>query len=250
MQWKAKWISPATDMEEVCPRFSLDFDLKRTDIKEATLYITAHGSFVAHLNGERMGDEIMSPGWTSYAHRLQYLTFDVACFLKQQNSLCAIVGKGWYRSRLSHDKDRWHGENMKKPAALLAQLEITYEDGSTQVIITDENWNVAESEVRASTIYYGEVLDAVFKPQKTEKAVVFEDNMDLLIPQEGEPVPDERLEWMKVSFNSRFGKITSCWRKFEGGWRFEIETPVEAEICIGSKTKTLSAGSYVFFAPF
>ncbi len=188
MQWKAKWISPATDMEEVCPRFSLDFDLKRTDIKEATLYITAHGSFVAHLNGERMGDEIMSPGWTSYAHRLQYLTFDVACFLKQQNSLCAIVGKGWYRSRLSHDKDRWHGENMKKPAALLAQLEITYEDGSTQVIITDENWNVAESEVRASTIYYGEVLDATFKPQKTEKAVVFEDNMDLLIPQEGEPV--------------------------------------------------------------
>lgn len=188
MQWKAKWIKPATDMGDICPRFSLDFELAREDIREATLYITAQGSFLAHLNGERMGDEVMSPGWTSYPHRLQYLSFDVTCFLKEKNTLAAVVGKGWYRSRLSHDEKMWHGANMKKPAALLAQLEIVYADNVKEYIFTDENWDVTESEVRFSEIYDGETLDATFVPAKSHKAVPFEEDMNMLIPQEGEPI--------------------------------------------------------------
>lgn len=206
MQWKAKWIKPAIEMGNVCPRFSLDFELTREDIKEATLYITAQGSFVAHLNGERMGDEVMSPGWTSYVHRLQYLSFDVTCFLKAENTLSAIVGKGWYRSHLSHDKESWHGENMKKPAALLAQLEIVYEDNVKEYILTDERWNVAESEVRASTIYDGEMLDATFAAAETQKAVTFDEDMRVLIPQEGEPIREMTYITPKAVFKTPNGE--------------------------------------------
>jgi alpha-L-rhamnosidase len=82
------------------------FDLKKT-IRSARLYITAHGLYEAHLNGQRVGDQFLTPGWTSYNKRLQYQTYDVSKLLKQgANAAGVILGDGWYRGHLAWQNNR------------------------------------------------------------------------------------------------------------------------------------------------
>ena len=93
MEWVGKWIRPSQDMEEVCPVFVREFQTEK-GIKKAQLAVTAMGVYEAKLNGERVGDFILAPGWTAYETRLQYQTYDVTGFLGQTNRLEITVGKG------------------------------------------------------------------------------------------------------------------------------------------------------------
>ena len=230
MNWKAKWIKSAVEMGEVCPRFGLDFRLSRHDVSEATLYVTAHGSFFAHLNGVRLGDEVMNPGWTSYRYRLQYMSYDVTCFLKEENTISAVVGNGWYRSHLTHTAGNWHDQNMKTPAALLAQLEIVYENGDKEIIFTDEHWSVSESEVRSSTLYDGEELDATFCAKEVYNAVTFEEDMSVLIPQEGEPIRETAYIVPRAVFTTPNGETVVDFGQNVTGY---VQITVDA--CAGEK---------------
>src|SRR6185295_17607431 len=115
--------------------------------------------YEAQLNGTTIGDHVLAPGWTSYSHRLRYQTFDVTEMLREgANTLGAMLGDGWYRGRLSFGGGRRniYGDRL----ALLAQLEITYVDGATETIITDETWRAASGPLLASDIYDGEIYDA------------------------------------------------------------------------------------------
>ena len=100
MKQNAKWIRPAQDTGDVCPMFFRHFPLKETPQK-AVLSITALGVYEAFLNGSRIGDFILAPGWTAYEKRLQVQTYDVTCLLSSQNELSVTVGKGWYRGRIA-----------------------------------------------------------------------------------------------------------------------------------------------------
>ena len=102
----------------------------------ARLYSTALGVYEAYLNGEQIGDHVLAPGWTSYDHRLRYQTFDVTHLLHPgPNVLGAILGDGWFRGRLGFDggQRNLYGDR----SALLAQLEVTFADGSTACVLTD-----------------------------------------------------------------------------------------------------------------
>lgn len=191
MNWKAKWLKPAADMGEIAPIFSVGFVLAKK-VKKATLYLTAIGVYEADLNGSRVGKFILAPGWTSYRHRLQYQTYDVTDMLREDNRLAVTVGKGWYRSTLPG----WTGSTIQaklkeNPPAVLAQLELTYEDGSTSTLVSDETWTVAESRVRCSTIYDGETYDATFTAASEQPAALFDGPYDTLIPQEGEEIREQ-----------------------------------------------------------
>ena len=125
----------------------------------ARLYVTALGVYEAQLNGAAVGDHVLAPGWTSYNHRLRYQTFDVTDLLHEgRNALGAMLGDGWYRGRLGFGGGRRniYGDRL----ALLAQLEITYADGTTERIVTDESWRAATGPILASDIYDGETYDA------------------------------------------------------------------------------------------
>ena len=101
------------------------------------------------------------PGWTSYEKRLQYQAYDITNLLEKDNHISVTVGKGWYRSPMpGWSKSSVQEELKKSPAGLLAQLEITYEDGSVEYTVTDETWTFTESPVRFSEIYDGEIYDA------------------------------------------------------------------------------------------
>ncbi|MDW6058438.1 alpha-L-rhamnosidase N-terminal domain-containing protein [Streptomyces sp. FXJ1.4098] len=115
--------------------------------------------YEAELNGVRIGDHVLAPGWTSYAHRLRYQTFDVTDLLREgANAVGALVGEGWYAGRIGFNGGRraiW-GEQT----SLLAQLEIAYADGTRETVATDPDWRAATGPVLRSEIYDGEVYDA------------------------------------------------------------------------------------------
>jgi alpha-L-rhamnosidase len=164
--WSAHFITPAWDEDTTklnpAPYLRREFEL-RPGIKSARLYITALGLYEAQLNGKIVGDHVFSPGWTVYDQRLRYQTFDVTALLKPgRNAIGAILGDGWFRGRIGFGsgKSNIWGEHL----ALLAQLEIQYADGSSERIISDENWRAATGAIISSSIYDGETCDARLEP--------------------------------------------------------------------------------------
>ena len=139
-------------------RVRRDFTVHRP-VVAARLYATAHGLYEAEINGVRVGDDALSPGWTVYGKRLKYRTYDVTGYLVQgRNAIGAWLGDGWYRGRLGFNggtRDIYGSDQ-----SLLAQLEIWYDDGSVTTIATDETWQAAVGPMLTSSLYDGEAHDA------------------------------------------------------------------------------------------
>ncbi|WP_305081023.1 MULTISPECIES: glycoside hydrolase family 78 protein [unclassified Nocardiopsis] len=125
----------------------------------ARLYVTAHGVFEAEINGERVGDEVLAPGWTTYPARLRYRTHDVTALLREgANAVGAHLADGWYRGRLG-----FHGGRRNiygDRTGLLAQLEVECADGSTVRFGTGPHWRCAPSATLSASLYDGEHHDA------------------------------------------------------------------------------------------
>ena len=158
--WKAKWIEqdfPEDTVNRPTPLFRKEFKAGKK-IQSAMAYITSHGMYEGYINGKRIGDFYLTPGWTSYNKRLQYQTYDVTNLLAQGSNVIAMaLGSGWYRSHLAwEDNKNVYG----KDAALLFQLHITYSDGSKETIVSDESWKSATGSIRYAEIYNGEIIDA------------------------------------------------------------------------------------------
>jgi alpha-L-rhamnosidase len=161
--WKAKWIEMKGDTLRYppSPHFRKEFLLEKS-IARARVYVTSHGYYELHLNGKKVGDQVLTPGWTSYGKRLQYQVFDVTgMIIKGNNAIGAVLGEGWYRGTLA-----W-GNNWAiygKKLGLLMQLEITFTDGSEALIISDESWKTSnDGAIRMNDIYNGETYDATKK---------------------------------------------------------------------------------------
>ncbi len=183
--WKAQWIEPA-EQSEVSQILHKDFHVSG-QVAAATLYITAHGLYEATLNGRKVGDGLLTPGWTSYDNRIQYQTYDVTDMLKKGgNSLGVKLGEGWYNGRLAlrEYKQFYRHHGM----AAFVQLEVRFKDGSTQTICSDGSWTSSESEIRSSSIYDGETIDARFKDDSLTPVVVKDYGTAELIPSISEPV--------------------------------------------------------------
>jgi alpha-L-rhamnosidase len=157
--WKAQWITPGYTEDTVnrpSPLMRKQFTAVKK-IKSAVAYITAHGLYEARINGQRIGDAYLTPGWTSYNKRLQYQTYDVTNLLKEgNNAIGVILGNGWYRGIIGFaDRRNVYGKDI----ALLFQLHITYENGSTAIVTSDNTWKSSTGEVLYSEIYNGETID-------------------------------------------------------------------------------------------
>ena len=158
--WKAKWIEMEGDTLRYSPspHFRKEFPVVKS-IVNARVYVTSHGFYELHLNGKKVGDQVLTPGWTSYGKRLQYQVYDVTGMLiKGNNAIGAALGDGWYRGTLA-----W-GNNWAvygKKLGLLLQLKITYTDGSETLIVSDDTWKASnDGAIRMNDIYNGETYDA------------------------------------------------------------------------------------------
>ena len=160
--WSAVLVGPDRDEGDRLDRppvlFRRGFEV-RGQIDRARLYVTAHGVYEAEINGRRIGDLVLAPGWTSYRHRLRYQTFDVGSLLAAgSNVLGATVAEGWYAGHLG-----FHGGRRRiwgDDVAFLAQLEVRYRDGTVETIVTDGAWRWANGPLLAAGLYAGESYDA------------------------------------------------------------------------------------------
>lgn len=157
--WTAQWISPgfpepATDQPS--PYLRKSFSTKKK-IARATAYVTSLGMYEARINGKRVSDACLTPGWTAYNQRVQYQTYDVTSMLTTgDNVVGAVLGNGWYRGFIGFSgQNNFYGKDL----ALLFQLDIEYADGSRERIQSDDSWTSADGEIRSSEIYNGETID-------------------------------------------------------------------------------------------
>ena len=125
----------------------------------ARLYATALGSYEIRINGRAVGDQVLAPGWTDFRQRVIYQTYDVTSLLKSgKNTIAALLAAGWYTTPL-----QWYRQGYnygKTPTALRAQLRLEYSDGTTDLILSDENWKAEVSPIVSAEIYDGETYDA------------------------------------------------------------------------------------------
>ena len=198
--WEAEWIQPRIDEDTTKPQpaqmLRKTFTLNKP-VKKARLYITSHGLYQAKINGEKAGDQVFTPGWTSYNKRLQYQTYTITSQIREgKNAIGITLGDGWFRGYLRWDMKRnIYGSKL----AAIAQLEVEYEDGTQETIVTDDSWkSTNEGPIRMSDIYNGEKYDA--RKEKTGwakpgfddsnwKGVKTKDiSTEKLISQEGPPI--------------------------------------------------------------
>lgn len=159
--WSGQWVSLPVDGEyPVCGpatylrrRFMINRPIHR-----ARLYITARGWYQPWLNGQRVGQDLLTPGWTDYRIRIRYQTYDVTDYLREgENMLGAMLGDGWYVGEMAWDlRHHLYGSHPE----LLAQLHITLDDGSEQVIATDQSWQARnDGSIVSQSFLHGETID-------------------------------------------------------------------------------------------
>lgn len=195
--WKASWISK----EEAVPQASTPSHYYRSEfetskpVQSARLYVTSLGLYELQVNGAKVGDQLFTPGFTSYNKRVQYQVYDVTDRIKSKNAIGAIVGDGWYRGYLGWQGGRnYYGDQL----GFIAQLHIDYVDGSRDVVSTDAEWKVSYGPILKSDIYNGEKYDARkemtgwsapgFDDNDWESVIVLNQPMEVLTASNGLPV--------------------------------------------------------------
>jgi alpha-L-rhamnosidase len=178
-EWAASWIEhdpendPLTDPpvdsdeprgERTARLASLQY-LRRTvelsqPVSRARIFITAHGLYQLQINGRRIAEDELTPGWTDYRFRLAYQTYDVTDALQEgENALGAILAEGWYAGCVGWDT-RHHGQHYGPRSQLFAQLVIEHPDGSRTVVATDGSWRESPGPLRYADLLMGESYDA------------------------------------------------------------------------------------------
>ncbi len=203
--WKAKWIGDQPDLVQKAYKEGLDnYDQKKSTtlknvrpvppaspmlrkrfavkspVKNALLYVSALGYYEISLNGQKIGDHVLSPEWTDYNKRVQYQVYDVSQHLRQgDNALSSVLGDGWYLGMLGPTK--WHKDYPRRGVygndrRLIAQLVINYADGTNQVIGSDDSWKInTKGFILSSDNFLGQVIDAQNIPQRW-KEIDFDDS--------------------------------------------------------------------------
>lgn len=127
------------------------------EIDQARLYASARGVYSMELNGQKVSEDKLAPGWTDYDTRIQHQTYDVTELLTDgTNTLGGILASGWYTGTLAHIGDKNYGDRT----SLIAQLRIDYKDGTNEVITSDDTWTTADGPWQHADIINGETYDA------------------------------------------------------------------------------------------
>lgn len=169
--WQAKWIgdgksNPANDADfykpDPAPLFRKEFRIPGVPVR-ARLAISGLGYYEARLNGRRIGDELLAPAWTNYARRVCYTVYDVTNEVRSgANCLGVTLGNGWYNPlplRMFGAYNLRDALPVGRPR-FIAQLNLTYADGSSAIVASDGTWSVADGPLQFNSVYLGEIYDA------------------------------------------------------------------------------------------
>ncbi len=220
----AKWIKAPRYRKDAAIVFSKSFAVNTERLKKATVTVTSRGVFVGTVNGKRIGDDILTPGWTDYYSRLQFFTYDITDDIKSLNRISFSVGKGWF----FHN---WYdiGSDCIKPdePALTAVISTVYTDGTAENIYTDGTWSVRETNVRYNNIYNGETVDFTYAPKRAVRAKEFLYPTDILIPAEGVRVKErERFVGRSLTVTPKGETVIDFGQEITGYVTFKVRGKV------------------------
>jgi len=153
------WGTPAlNDIARVPPSYlRKNFTVNQT-VKRATVYVTALGAYELHLNGQKVGNDVLMPGWTDFTKRVYYQTYDVTAMVEGgTDTISAILGDGWYASDLGFKGKRL---NYGGTPRFLVQLVIQLADGSTQTVVSDGSWKASYGPILYGDLLIGSAYDA------------------------------------------------------------------------------------------
>lgn len=170
MLFKSEWITLTTgeyktaddDYGNPCPYFRRTFCLTGT-VKKATLFASALGVFKIYLNGKSVADDYLSPGWVDYNKKLPLVRYDVTDKLLQSNAIGVILSDGWAVGHLGSTTYFKRNGYTDQPE-FTAYLEIEYDDGTVEKVVTDQTWRASSGAIVRSDIYMGEYVDACLDP--------------------------------------------------------------------------------------
>jgi alpha-L-rhamnosidase len=157
--WSAKWIEAKLHQDakaEPVPVLRKTFALTKK-VASARLYVTALGLYKLFINDHAFGDHVLAPDWTDYRKRVRYQVYDVTALVQRgDNAIVAGLASGWYCGHIGNGGFHYFGTTP----SLLAQLEVTYTDGSMARIVSDGRWRIHDSPVVSSDFFLGESYDA------------------------------------------------------------------------------------------
>ena len=223
MLQSASWITSPRDAGVAAYRYEKAFSTAGKPLKKATLSASAIGVYVAELNGARVGHAVLTPGWTSYKHRVQVQTYDVTDLLRaRENRLSIGVGQGWAVGCIGYGRDNHYTADY---VSLIAELTLTYADGSEEIIATAPDWEVFTSPVLSTDIYMGETVDLTAPIEKVGNAIP-SDVKTKLIPQVGEFITEhERIAPIAVFRTPKNELVVDFGQNMTGYVELKIHAP-------------------------
>jgi len=252
--WQASWIYDGKQVSvgdeeyyenDPAPLFRKEFLLAK-EIQNARLYITGLGYYEAFINGNRIGRNVLDPGWTNYLKRVYYSVYDVTKDLMTgKNCLGVELGNGWYNPLPLR---MWGHLNLREhlPTGrprFIAQLEITYVDGSNKIITSDHNWKYTDGPILKNNIYLGEVYDARreiknwsqvgVNEENWHHAEIVKENVEQLQAQPVQPIRiTGELKVKNISQPLQGVYIIDMGQNFSGWASFRFNAPRDTEIRI------------------
>jgi alpha-L-rhamnosidase len=169
--WSARWITgerrvpdaeAALFAEDPAPLLRREFEVRKP-VAGARIYVCGLGYYELHLNSVKVGDHVLDPGWTDYARRALYVTYDITAQLHPgRNAVGVMLGNGWYNPLPLR---MWGHLNLREHLTIgqprvIAQIEIRYRDGTRQRVATDATWRCHDGPILKNSVYLGEVYDA------------------------------------------------------------------------------------------
>ncbi|GAA6409496.1 alpha-L-rhamnosidase [Blautia hominis] len=227
---QASWITHGFEDNLEAPAVLYrEFSLKKK-LKQARLYASALGIYEFTVNGETGSDMHFAPGWTSYQKTIQYQTYDITEQLKEENTIAFTVGNGWYKGILGFFNQ---GDHYGTRTALIAEIVLTYEDGTEERVVTDETWLSTTGKVRYSEIYHGEIIDATLTDNEVRPAALYEQSKEVLIAQQDEPVRiTERIPGQKKLITPEGDVVIDFGQNLTGVVEFKIKKERGTKIVI------------------
>ena len=228
--WSGSWISCDSN-EKRHPIFGKKIDISK-EVSEARLYICGLGLYEAYFDGERIGDEYLTPYSNDYNRWIQYQTYDVTDQINKSGILSILMGNGWYKSRfgfLAMEDKGFYGSEWK----LIAELHLKYQDGSREVVGTDESWQVRRSNITFSNLYDGESVDETLPELPLENADICQAPKGELTARLSSPVTiHEEIEPVELIHTPKGELVIDMGQEFAGSFRLKVDLPKGALVHI------------------
>ncbi len=247
-EWHAKWITPPFTAE-LHPIFRKSFKITAdilAKLERARLYICGLGLYEARLNGQKIGEDFLTPYCTDYRYWIEYQTYDIASYIKEgENRIEIMLGEGWYKGKFGYlnagQLRDYYGDKFK----LIAELDLTLSQGQEEAkhfyIGTDADWQTVKSPVIISGIYDGEDYDArieneVDAPDQrfaVTRSLVTREPQGRLSPMTGVPVRHRETFKVKEIITTPIGEtVLDFGQELSGFVSFKADAPAGTRIIL------------------